>query len=69
MKWGVLAEDVASSNKVRILIEHPHSYREWKILCKGSAPGFFHLESRVRLDQWDTTVLEFCLHESQFERI
>ena len=59
----------AMSNKARILIEHPHSYREWTIVGSDSVPGFWHLESRLRLDKFETTIFELCLHESQFQRI
>lgn len=58
-----------SYNTARTLIGHPHAYREWKILGPDSIPGFYHLESRVRLDQYEITTHHLCLHESQFERI
>jgi hypothetical protein len=54
----------ASSNNARILIDHPHSYRDWIIVGKDAVPGFYHLESAVRLDKFETTI-----HESQFERV
>jgi hypothetical protein len=60
---------VASSKKARLLIDHPHSYRDWTIVSKDSVPGFWHLESRVKLDQFVTTVHTLCLHETEFERI
>jgi hypothetical protein len=59
----------ASSNNARILIDHPHSYRDWIIVGKDAVPGFYHLESAVRLDKFETTIFELCLHESQFERV
>jgi hypothetical protein len=59
--------------KARLLIEHPHSYREWNIVGQYNVPGFFYLESRFRLNPGDLpasyTVFELCLHESQFERV
>jgi hypothetical protein len=36
--------------KARLLIDHPHSYREWNIVGQCDVPGFFHLESRFRLN-------------------
>src|ERR1700682_2478580 len=36
--------------KARLLIEHPHSYREWNIVGQCDVPGFFYLESRFRLN-------------------
>ncbi len=59
----------APSNKARILIDHPHSYRDWTIVCKDSVPGFYHLQSAVRLDKLETTIHTLCLHETEFERI
>jgi hypothetical protein len=59
----------ASSNKARILIDHPHSYRDWIIVGKDAVPDFYHLKSVVWLDKFETTILELCLHESQFERV
>jgi hypothetical protein len=46
----------ASSNKARILIDHPYSYREWTIVRKDSVPGRLnsrnlsrpHLQSHIR---------------------
>jgi len=34
----------ASSNKARILIDHPHSYRDWIIVGKDAVPGFYSPE-------------------------
>jgi hypothetical protein len=39
----------------RLLIDHPHAYREWRIVGAASERGFYHLESSVRLDQFETT--------------
>ena len=36
--------------KARLLIEHPHSYRQWNIVGQCDVPGFFYLESRFRLN-------------------
>jgi len=56
-----------------LLIEHPHSYREWNIVGRCDVPGFFYLESRFRLNFGEQlaiyTAFELCLHESQFERV
>ena len=41
----------ASSNKARILIDHPHSYRDWTIVCKDSVPGFYHQARQKRSNQ------------------
>ena len=60
-------------DKARLLIEHPHSYREWNIVERYDVPGFFYLESRFRLNPGEQpaiyTAFELCLHESQFERV
>jgi hypothetical protein len=37
----------AESSKVRLLIDHPHTYRAWDIVGKSDIPGFYHLESRA----------------------
>ena len=62
-----------SYSKVRLLIDHPHSYREWNIVGQCDVPGFFYLESRFRLNPGEVpasyTAFELCLHESQFERL
>ena len=59
--------------KARLLIEHPHSYREWNIVGQCDVPGFFYLESRFRLNPGEQpaiyTAFELCLHESQFKRL
>jgi len=59
--------------KARLLIEHPHSYREWNIVGQCDVPGFFYLESRFRLNPGEQpaiyTAFELCLHECQFERV
>jgi hypothetical protein len=39
----------ASFNKARLLIDHPHAYREWKIIGQSSMPGFYHLQSSFRI--------------------
>jgi hypothetical protein len=41
---------VQSYGKVRLLIDHPRSYREWNIVGRCDVPGFFYLESRFRLN-------------------
>jgi len=59
--------------KAWLLIEHPHSYRQWNIVGRCDVPGFFYLESRFRLNPGEQPAIysafELCLHESQFERV
>jgi hypothetical protein len=54
-----------------ILIDHPHSYREWNIVGQCDVPGFFYLESRFRLNPGEQpatyTAFELCLHECEFD--
>jgi hypothetical protein len=61
------------SAKVRILIDHPHSYRDWQILGPSSIPGFFHLRSSFRDSSPGQSpshsTFHLCLHETEFERI
>ena len=57
------------STVARLLIDHPHAYREWKIVGPAGERGFYYLESSVRLDQFETTKFTLCLHETEFERI
>ncbi len=72
VKTGHVFADEAC-NTARLLIDHPHSYRPWRIIGRSSIPGFFHLESSFRLDHYtdgeDRAMFILCLHESQFERI
>jgi hypothetical protein len=60
-------------DKARLLFDHAHSYREWNIVGQYDVPGFFYLESRIRLNPGEQpaiyTEFELCLHESQFERV
>jgi hypothetical protein len=60
-------------DKARLLFDHAHSYREWNIVGQCDVPGFFYLESRLRLNPGEQpaiyTEFELCLHESQFERV
>ena len=69
--WS-MADGVLRSS-ARLLIDHPHSYREWNIVGECDAPGFFYLESRFRLNPGEQpasyTAFELCLHESQFKRL
>ena len=62
-----------SFNKAHLLIDHPHSYRDWDIIAPADVPGFYHLESRFRLNPGENpalyTTLTLCLHESEFERV
>jgi hypothetical protein len=59
--------------KVRILIDHPHSYREWQIVAHSSVPGFSHLRSTFRTgspgQSPSHSTFHLCLHETEFERI
>ena len=36
-------------DKARLLIEHPHTYREWNIVGRCDVPGFFSLFSIFRV--------------------
>jgi len=62
-------------NKAHLLIDRPHSYRDWKITGPSEVRGFHHLESNVRVgvdyytERMTYTKFELCLHESQFERV
>jgi hypothetical protein len=60
-------------DKARLLFDRAHSYREWNIVSQCDVPGFFYLESRLRLNPGEQpaiyTEFELCLHESQFERV
>ena len=60
-------------DKACLLIDHPHSYREWNIVGRCDVPGFFYLESRFQLTSGEQlaiyTAFELCLHESQFEKV
>jgi hypothetical protein len=38
-----------SYGKVRLLIEHPHTYHEWNIVGRCDVPGFFSLFSIFRV--------------------
>ena len=61
------------NSKVRILIDHPHSYRERQIVGHSSIPGFFHLRSSFRTNSPEQSpphsTFHLCLHETEFERI
>ena len=63
------AFEESRSTVARLLIDHPHAYREWRIVGPASERGFYHLESSVRLDQFETTKFTLCLHETEFERL
>jgi hypothetical protein len=66
VKTGTCYAD--SCNTARLLLDHPHGGL-WHILGPDRVQGFYRLEARIRLDQWETTRHEICLHESQFQRI
>jgi hypothetical protein len=61
------------SKRARILIDHPHAYRDWTIVGPASERGFWHLRSSFRLTAPsqvpDYSTFELCLHESEFERL
>ena len=61
------------NSKVRILIDHPHSYRDWQVVGPSSIPGFFHLQSSFRTSlpgqSPSYSTFHLCLHETEFERI
>ena len=38
--------------KARLLIDHPHSYREWNIVGQCDVPGFFLLGIPIPLKPW-----------------
>jgi hypothetical protein len=38
--------------KARLLIDHPHSYREWNIVGHGDVPGFFLFGIPIPLKPW-----------------
>jgi hypothetical protein len=46
-----------SFNKAHLLIDHPHSYRDWDIIAPDDVPGFYHLESRFRLNPGENPAL------------
>ena len=62
-----------SFKKAHLLIDHPHSYRDWDLIAPADVPGFYHLESHLRLNPGEQpalyTIFALCLHESEFERI
>ena len=62
-----------SFSTARLFIDHPHGYRDWRIVGPSDVPGFFHLESTFRLDHYTDgnarTTFHLCLHESEFTRI
>jgi hypothetical protein len=60
-----------SFNKAHLLIDHPHSYRDWDIVAPDDVCGFYHLESRFRLNPGENpalyTTLTLCLHEANLK--
>ena len=58
--------------KARLLIDHPHSYREWNIVGQCDVPGFFYLQSRFRLNPGEvrrpTPPSSSVFTRAQFER-
>jgi hypothetical protein len=44
-------------NKARLLIDHPHSYRDCAIIAPAAAPGFFYLVSRFRANPGQTPAI------------
>jgi hypothetical protein len=71
-KASVFADE---RNEARLLIEHPHAYRDWTIMGPAKERGFYRLESSIRIgldfyeERMTYTRFELCLHESQFERL
>ena len=41
-----------SCGKARLLIDHPHSYREWNIVGHCDVPGFFLLGIPISFKPW-----------------
>lgn len=70
---SVFADELLGT--ARILIDHPHSGRPWKILGASSIPGFYRLRSsfQIGLDaetmRAQYTICELFLHETEFTRI
>lgn len=64
-----LRQLAANGTLVRLLIDHPHGYREWQIVGSDTVPGFYHMESAVDTGLHGITQYELCLHESEFIRI
>ena len=64
---------VPAFDKARLLIDHPHSHREWEIIAKTDVPGFYHLLSRFQANPGESlpydTKFILCLHETEFERL
>jgi hypothetical protein len=69
MTETTLRQLAANGTLVRLLIDHPHAYREWQIVGSDAVPGFYHIESSVDIGLHGVTKYELCLHETQFERI
>lgn len=53
----------------RLLIDHPHSHRDWEIVSPDEVSGFWILRSEVKLGGGDWATFELTLHESEFERL
>lgn len=58
---------------VRILIDHPASYRDWRIVKEDSVSGFYHLVSRFKIggtieEGVEYTAFVLVLHESEFPK-
>jgi hypothetical protein len=68
-------EFAESFNKARILIDHPHSYREWEIVGPASERGFYRLQSSISVgrdfytERMTYTRFELVLFETDFQRI
>jgi len=73
LQTGSAFSQAAGSRKARLLIDHPHAYREWTIVGPASERGFRHLQSTFRLSAPlqvpDYSTFELCLHETEFEKI
>jgi hypothetical protein len=64
-----------ASNQARILIDHPHAYRTWRVIGEADAPGFWILESVISLgldfteERMHYQRFELVLPDTEFERI
>jgi hypothetical protein len=70
---SVFADELAGT--ARILINHPHSGRPWRIMGVTSVPGFYRLTSSVPIgldynsERMDYQSFTLVLHETEFTRI
>jgi hypothetical protein len=66
-------EFAKSQATARLLIDHPHGYRDWRIVGPAAVPGFFILVSTFRLDPYtqsnERTTFTLVLPDTEFERV